>query len=247
MTYAFVPTLFAALEAGKAVPQKSTALGHARVRRNSAAPLSFKVEDTMRSFSLTFQFRADKDGVVAAIGGQSLAQRFEPFRRSYGSFSWDTESAEFKSMHERFAATLSVDNGALTYHGADGNAVSTSEGLINGHWHTVTLTHYVARGESLLYVDGKLRGSLAEHLQPDSFVLGGPADKASPMKGAAADFREWMIHRSGLTAGEVAALHQGVLLKSSLELYAPLREGKSNQAQSLSEIAIEESRLSFVR
>jgi len=247
MMHAFVPTLFAALEAGKAAPKKSEASGFARIRRNSTAPLMFRADDTMRSFSLTFQVRTDRDGVVAAIAGQSLSPDFKPFRRSYGDFSWDTESAELGPQKDRFMAVLSVADGAVTYRGTHGNAVSSPVNWLDDEWHYVTLTHYVARGESLLYVDGKLAGSLAENLQPEMFVLGGPADKSWQQKGAAADYRDWTIHRAGLHPDEVAAVHGGVLLQSSLELYAPLVDGDANLAQSLSVIAVDNSRVKFTQ
>jgi hypothetical protein len=133
MMHAFVPTLFAALDAGKAVPEKSGASGFARVRRNSTAPLTFQAHDVMRSFSLTFQVRVDRDGVVASIAGRSLSPGFKPFRRSYGDFSWDTESAELGRQEDRFMAVMSVADGAVTYRGADGNLVSSPvNGLLTG-------------------------------------------------------------------------------------------------------------------
>lgn len=247
MMHAFVPTLFAALDAGKAVPEKSGASGFARVRRNSTAPLTFQAHDVMRSFSLTFQVRVDRDGVVASIAGRSLSPGFKAFRRSYGDFSWDTESAELGRQEDRFMAVMSVADGAVTYRGADGNLVSSPVNGLDDDWHYVTLTHYVARGESLFYVNGELAGSLAENLQPEVFVLGGPADKSWQQKGAAADYREWMIHRAGLHREEIAALHGGLLLQSSLELYAPLVDGNANLAQSLSAIAVDGARVTFMQ
>ena len=104
------------------------------------------------------------------------------------------------------------------------------------------LSHYAARGETLLFVDGDLAGSVNERLQPDRFVLGG----AGGTGGAApeqADYKDWMIHRAGLNADEAAALHAGTLLQASLEIYAPLTgpEGASagNLAQSLSVIEVQ--------
>ena len=46
-----------------------------------------------------------------------------------------------------------------------------------------------------------------------------------------------MVHRAGLNADEVGALHGGALLQASLELYAPLSDGGfENRAQSLSTV-----------
>jgi hypothetical protein len=95
-------------------------------------------------------------------------------------------------------------------------------------WYDVTLTHYAARGETLLYVDGERVGSVTERLQPTAFMLGGTANT---------DYKDWMIHRSGLNKDEVTALHSGRLLQASLEIYSPLsgEDPIANHAQSMSE------------
>ena len=109
----------------------------------------------------------------------------------------------------------------------------------------IVLSHYVARGETLLFVDGELAGSVAERLQPDRFVLGGAgvAGIAAPDQ---VDYKDWMIHRAGLNPDEARALHAGTLLQASLEVYAPLRESAGaaggaveNLAQSLSVVEVD--------
>ena len=106
------------------------------------------------------------------------------------------------------------------------------------------LTHYVARGRTHFYVDGRLVGTIAERLQPDRFVLGGPGPDWSTAVAAQADYKEWMVHRAGLNRDEVAALHNGTLLQASLELYAPMSltetdDAFANRAQSLSTIVVD--------
>ena len=104
----------------------------------------------------------------------------------------------------------------------------------------MTLTHHVARGQTHLYVDGRLVGTIDERLQPDRFVVGGPGPDWSTAVPAPADYRDWMVHRAGLNADEVGVLHGGGLLQSSLELYAPLSDdGFENRAQSLSTIEVD--------
>ena len=60
------------------------------------------------------------------------------------------------------------------------------------------------------------------------------------------EYRELYFHRAGMNAEEIAALHAGRLLKSSLEIYAPLDGTAStdeakleNRAQSLNTLALE--------
>ncbi|MDH3432448.1 MAG: SGNH/GDSL hydrolase family protein [Gammaproteobacteria bacterium] len=249
MFHAFVPSLFAALEAGKPVPNKSSASGFARVKRNSTAPMLFDVNDTMRSFALTFMVRPAADGVIAAISGQTLDHDISIFRRSYGKFEWDTESLELRPSNERFVALLRIDDERVTYHAESGNTVSSPVGGVTHGWHYVTLSHYAARGETLLYVDGQLAGIVAERLQPSRFVLGGPGIKSTGARSARADYKDWMIHRAGLNGDEVAALHNGALLQASLEIYMPLvaknRSGSENWAQSLSQIRVDPAAVKF--
>jgi lysophospholipase L1-like esterase len=249
MLHAFVPTLFAALDAGKPNPAKSSDSGFVRVRRNSAAPMSFDVDDTMRSFALTFMLRPAKDGVIAAVGGQTLDHDVSIVRRSYGEFEWDTESMELMPGTDRFAATLRVSGESVSYRASNGSVVASPSGAVARGWHYVTLSHYAARGESLLYVDGALVGTVAERLQPDSFILGGAGDTESGERAARADYKNWMVHRAGLNSDEVAAIHDGALLQASLEIYAPLssthRSAAENRAQSLAEISVDSAVLVF--
>jgi lysophospholipase L1-like esterase len=241
MFHAVVPTLFAALQAGKPTPV-NTGDGYARVRDNIAAPMTFDVEDTIRSFTLTFMLRPDSDGIVAAVSGQVLDANYTMLRRAYGEFGWDTENIELEPTDDRFTATIEINADALAYSSSAGNSI-TSPTLRAESWHYVTLTHYVGRGETLFYVDGHLVGSIAERLQPERFVLGGPGVDVGDARSAQADYRNWMIHRAGSTQDEVAALHGGTLLQASLEVYAPLAgDGPAatlNLAQSLAEIAID--------
>jgi hypothetical protein len=74
--------------------------------------------------------------------------------------------------------------------------------------------------------------------------LGGSGKAALSAPGKAG-YKELLIYRSGLNAGEIEALYYDQLLQSSLEVYAPLndqdfREGNSaeNYAQSLSKLKI---------
>lgn len=243
MMYAFVPSLFAALSADKATPRKPETTGYVRIRRVEQAPMTFRVNDTMRSHTLTFMVRPIKDGVVAEIAGRSLDSNFSIFRRSYGAFEWDTESLELIPSGQSFAATLEVQDSRISYHSSDGNLISTRAGSLNKDWHYVSLSHSVARAETSLFIDGELVGTVTERLQPESFSLGGAT--SGGRRAARADYKEWMIHRAGLNADEIAALHGGVLLQASLEVYAPLADNDANLAQSLSTISVDSESVEF--
>ena len=239
MAHAFVPSLFAALAAGKRLPVTSTAPGFIRVRGGGALPLSFSPNDTMRSFAVSFLVRASGDGTVAAVAGQTL--EYSVTQSEYGRQRRSIDVYTF-APSDRTRTRVAVSDGRLTYAASSGEIVVSTVDASDGGWHHVVLSHYAPRGETLLFVDGELAGSVAERLQPDRFVLGGSgvAGDAAPDQ---ADYKDWMIHRAGLNADEARAVHAGTLLQASLEVYAPLRgpgaAATENLAQSLSVVEVD--------
>ena len=239
MFHAFVPTLFDALAAGKPMPRKTDAPGFARIRGSERSPLTLDVDDTMRSFGLTFSLRAEGEGTVASLGGETIADEVAWVTVPYRRASLDFEAMRLTPTGRRFNGSIAIQNGRWIYTSANGNSVSTPAPSADGQWHTVTLTHHVARGVTHFWVDGRMVGTIEERLQPDRFVLGGPGPEWSTAVPAPADYKDWMIHRAGLNEDEVRALHEGTLLQSSLELYAPLTaEPFENRAQGLSEVTV---------
>lgn len=236
IAYSFVPSLFDALQQGKATPKRLDAVGYAHLVSDNTDAISYDVDATLHSFALTFKVRPAKDGTIAGIQGRLLDSQYSIERRSYGAFEWDTESLELTPANE-FAAAISLSGGSISYTSSDGDSVSTTPANFN-EWHYLTLTHYTGRGETLLYVDGELVGSVTERLQPGSFLLGGTANTG---------YQDLMIHRAGLTGDEIRALHSDKLLQASLEIYVPLRgvEPAANYAQSLSEIRVGNAAVNF--
>jgi len=113
--------------------------------------------------------------------------------------------------------TLRVEpSGVITYFSPTGSTITGVTSVTDGQWHKITLTHYYAWGKTMLYTDNALAGNLTEKLTPSTFVLN---DANSPNN---ISYREWMFYRAGMNADEVSALNSGKMLKSSLELYAPL-------------------------
>ena len=239
MAHAFVPSLFEALAAGKSRPVMSTDSGFIRVRGGADAPLSFSPRETMRSFAVSFRVRASGDGTVAAVAGQTLD--YSVGQREYGRRRQQIDIYNLAPSGPTRTRVAVVD-GRLTYVADSGETVASNRDATDGEWHHVVLSHYAARGETLLFVDGALAGSVGERLQPDRFVLGGAgvAGTAAPDQ---VDYKDWMIHRAGLHADEARALHAGTLLQASLEVYAPLSHAGDavalNLAQSLSVVEVD--------
>ncbi|MEM1359230.1 MAG: T9SS type A sorting domain-containing protein [Bacteroidota bacterium] len=62
----------------------------------------------------------------------------------------------------------------------------------------------------------QVAGHIGERLVPERFALSGSYGSST------ADFRDWFFYPSGMNPQEINALVRGAMLKSSLELYAPL-------------------------
>jgi lysophospholipase L1-like esterase len=232
-TYSFVPSLFEALEKGKPNPVKAAGSGFARIA-SSSAPLTFAPDETMHPFALSLMVRTQSDGAIAAINGSTLVTRTESRMNEGTPFAATTLVAD-----KSFAAALVVANGRFGYRGASGASGILSDVRADAQWHHVVLSHFTARGETMLFVDGKLAGRVAERLEPKNFVVGNRGD-----------YKDLLLYRSALNADEVAAMHAGKLLKGSLEIYSPLTDVEfkaggtiENRAQSLTAFKVGNDRI----
>ncbi|MES2378911.1 MAG: SGNH/GDSL hydrolase family protein [Bacteroidota bacterium] len=112
---------------------------------------------------------------------------------------------------------ITTDKGTVEYTSPQYQQITGTTKVTDGQWHKITLTHYYARNETQLYCDSTLQGHVAERLSIKHLQLGNKIGKAISAK-------NWLFYRSGMTSTEIAALTNNVLLKSSMELYAPLDE-----------------------
>ncbi|TSJ40368.1 SGNH/GDSL hydrolase family protein [Mucilaginibacter corticis] len=126
--------------------------------------------------------------------------------------------------------------GFINYKSANHETITGNTKITDGNWHKIILTHYYARGETDLYCDSTLQGKVTEKLVIKELDLGKPAGKAL-------DAKNWLFYRSGMNITEAKALTENKLLKSSLELYAPLDDKHNatkdvlvNLAQSTNEV-----------
>ncbi|OWP61894.1 hypothetical protein CDA63_17035 [Hymenobacter amundsenii] len=210
MAHTLVPSLFDALHAGKALPTRRPGQGPGiTLGKTTGQPtrvVRFEPEDVVHPFTQALRFKTGSAGQLVEI----------------------RDSAGIK------AGTIRIEaNGKLLYTSATGRTIAGSVAVANNRWHKLVLTHYYARGATMLYVDSVREGSVAERLRPTRFELGGPAAPAR------LQLRDWLFYRSGMNQDEVLTMAADSLLKSSLELYAPLNGGPAaadsltNRAQSL--------------
>ena len=239
--YAFVPSLFEALEKGKPSPQRiDPGKGFMRIISSGFAPLSFATRDTIHSFAFSFSIRANSNGTIAGISGSTLSSNTET---KHAGTRGQTQFQSTTLSPDRVPSTAMIDirEGHLSYVSARGATISSSA-RPDGQWHQIVLSHYAARGETLFYVDGALAGKVSEHFAPSAFTLGGSGVDHQGQPGPTpADYRELFVFRSALDADEVAALYEGKMLQASLEVYSPLADPQfhinsavENRAQSLS-------------
>jgi lysophospholipase L1-like esterase len=148
--------------------------------------------------------------------------------------------ASFVTAAGDTARLILGSDGKLTYK----TQIST-DALNDGNWHTASLTHYYAWGQTHLYIDGTRTTRptyINEKLVPVKFHLN-DFDNAPQ----SVDYRELFFYRAGMCAEEMTALYNGRMLKSSLEIYAPLngsagteQEVLKNLAQSLNTLTLGE-------
>jgi lysophospholipase L1-like esterase len=244
--YSFVPSLFEALEKGKPNPVRAGAGGFARIA-SGAAPLVFAPVETMHPFALSLTVRTQNDGTLAAISGSTLATRTETRLNENMPFTATTLVPD-----KSFSAALAVQNGRFGYKPAGGAFVDSGV-RADAQWHSIVLSHFTARGETLLFVDGKQAGKVSERLEPTRFVVGGPGANGAAAGPRQADYKDALLYRAALNADEVAAMSQGKLLKGSLEIYAPLTDAEfkadsaiENRAQSLSALKVGADRIAHL-
>jgi len=255
--YAFVPTLFEALEKGKPTPTRPAGpASYARIAAG-AAPLTFvPQETTMHPFAISVMVRAQGDGTIAAISGATLLARAETHQfagaASPAAPSGRSFAATTLYTDKPFAASIGLQSGKWIYRSAAGPIVDSGM-RADAQWHHLVLSHYAARGETLLYVDGKLGGRVAERLEPNRFVIGGPGASGAAAGPTQADYKDLLIYRAALNADEVTALNQGRLLHASLEIYSPLADVEfkvdsmvENRAQSLTSLKVGPDRIAHL-
>ncbi len=241
MFYAITPSLFDAIAVGKPQPSYVDGNACARVTDDPGAALTFTPDDMIHSFSSTFDVRTDEDGILSIISGTAGVIE----KTKYQSSDKEHISHQVKKARSSFCASLSTENGQLVYTSSTGKRIISKTKITKNQWRRITISHRCAKGETLVYVDDQKIGVAQERLIPESFNLG--------ISGTA-DFKNWMVYRSSLNEDEIKALCSGKLIKSSLEIYAPLNDDSfvqgqaiNNKAQSLSQAIVKGKNMVHVK
>lgn len=186
MSYAMVPSLFEALAISKPQPSFIAGTSLSLDPNTSGYKLELTPEGTLHAFTISFDVKTTSTGSLVA------------FETTDG-------------MNQ-----LTVNgNGQLQYNSSVSSGISGNTFLNDGTWHRVTLTHYYARGETLLYLDNTEEGRIEELQAVQKFTFN---DSGS----AAGEFSDIYFYRAGMTSEEIAEINSDQMLKSSLEIYSPL-------------------------
>lgn len=156
------------------------------------------------------------------------------------SFKASTPGTLLQINDAEGAGTISINNeGYLVYSSVKTGLITGTSKVNDGEWHSLSLAHYYAKGITLLYCDSTLQGTLQERLVTTDLMIGGDN---IPKK---LFCKNWLFYRSAMNQEEINSLAQDSLLKSSLELYAPLDSKKAsvsapfvNLAQSMNTLKI---------
>lgn len=142
--------------------------------------------------------------------------------------------ASFESASGKGYLKINSD-GKMVYESPEGRQIVSTVSVTDNEWQRITLTHYYAWGISMLYVNNEKAGELSEKLVAGKMILGDVVNAP-----AEADYRQLFFWRSGMNAEEISAVCSGKMLKSSLEIYAPLggEEPLANLAQSTNKLEL---------
>jgi len=150
MAFAFVPSMFDAIESGKPLPYKIRSSVYLLVTQPaSSRPLTFTPADPVHSFSVSFLLKSSGNGIVAAIDGNGM---------SY----------------------LGINSGKVTYHSMSGEVISTDTTGENSGWQYVVVTHQYASSKTSFYLNGKYVDNIIESIDLKEFILGGAGDMNNP-------------------------------------------------------------------
>jgi len=165
---------------------------------------------------------------VITFEGEETVHPYTVSLRFKGGAAGRLFALETKSGAE--AGNIGVDeSGHVFYLSPSGERLVSALTVDDGEWHTVTLTHYYAQKRTLLYLDKKLAGEYSGRMTLGKVTIGDPDSQVSRT------LSELFFWRSALTINEVAAVVDGKMLKSSLEIYSPLSAGATGTLANLAQ------------
>ena len=209
MLHAIPPTLFDALAQGKRPPTLDTSPGHITIGPGKGHGLVYQAGDSMRAMTVAVSVMSSANGTLFTLRGKSLTKRsveVDHLKTKIATIELhpDSQDVQFAVILEDKQIILLDQSGTRHQLSCERNGID---------WHQVLVTHQPARGTIDIYLDSKKLHSVAACMTTSTIEVGA----------ANMTLRDLMIYRSFLNDDEVAILHEGTLLRSSLDVYCPLR------------------------
>lgn len=154
MMYTIPPSLFDALESGKALTMERAADSH-ELQLTNGASLSFTPEETLNAFTVS---------VHVKVSGACSVLSFKNGSRGNQTGRLESDA-----------------NGKLTYTTPSGTVVPSEIGNLDDGYHYVTLTHYFGAGCTILYIDKGIAFVTKESLSPKTFTIGNKENAAGSL------------------------------------------------------------------
>lgn len=186
MSYAIVPTLFEALAIDKPQPAFVSGTSVSLNPTTSGYKLELTPEGILHAFTISFNIKTT----------------------SYGTL------LSFETQHGLNQLVIN-NNGQLQFISSASSGISGNSSLNDNEWHRVTLTHFYARGETLLYLDNIEEGKVDEQQAVQKFTW----NDTGSVNG---EFSQIYLYRAGMNPDEIQQINSNATLKSSLEIYSPL-------------------------
>ena len=178
------------------------------------------------------------NGSTLSFTGENVVHSFTVTLRIRGNE--DGQLLRFMSG-TRWGRLRLKNGGYVEYVPPTGTSITSAASLVTDEtkWYNITLTHYYAQQRTLLYVNQTLVGEISERLTPTRWTVG---DGAQALHRQYSELSFW---RSAMCPEEVAAHNSGYIMRSSLELYAPLDDTMAgseipNLAQSTNSITFQQ-------
>ncbi|WP_088323114.1 GDSL-type esterase/lipase family protein [Polaribacter tangerinus] len=130
------------------------------------------------------------------------------------------------------------DMNKIIYRTISENSIISNVLVNDNSWHKITLTHFYASKKTILYIDGIEQGLINQQIAIHKLLLNYINNNDT------IEYRNWFFYRSGMNKEEILSLNNNTMLKSSLELYAPLDETIQDEEKSLINLAQSTNKIS---
>ncbi len=216
-----VPSLFDAIAQGKTPPVKTQSSSYLTASANEASGIFCEPEYKLHAFTVAVMIKATGDASLLDL--KTIPQ--EIMVHDVKEKKSTIKVAEFKKTVDEKTFTLSLTGNSIFF---DGKTVGTLNA--DSKWHQVVIVGRPAAQFLKVFIDEKETLTLSTSVFLKNVTL-------IPRVKETIGLKDFYLYRSALNPEEIKALYEGKLLRSSLEVYAPLHDLKVTKTSSLANLA----------